>query len=802
MCKEELNFELKIYFKAIIYGNLKCYISTSQSLNNMYEYKNKPSYHRPWHKRVHAFIPPPVPTRRRTQSVDPLRRHSDVFSESQFTFPSDSKHANTNCYDNFDKPSRHETTFGQHEFGIQENPRIEAKISNNEIDNILNKIRRSRSNVSNKGFGYDVLMSQKVPARPTVPPPPLPRRVSQDLSTEYQRSPFGHSENYTPCHRRSRNREVRKTYTASPQTQYHGKSFQTPKRPDCSQDISHTPSNISKNPSVERVPLASNNLAGKPNDQNEKENKRISVTEEEINSILENHRHKRTKSQSAFKMGSSRSPSTHKRIGDDNNSHPKSNENASLSNHSNIASTTEMLRDTSEEIPKTYTNKTDGNDIPTRRSRSRVKSQQIGTNKVDNEIKLETTHEMNAPKVANFTKQFSNIDAKTDDGHAKAYPNTKNNTESNTHSKPANSCVGVGNLNIQKNNNIVDYDTTLPPEKPNKEVKCNTGKNSSRNNCNVSTSSTGEGGDSLKNVAKNEDYADANDDVAMNKNDKRCEFTATSQDDGSSPSSDLEQRNDDIEELASSLDDIKWNHNPAFIEDKNDDNGSGRKSSRNSIHTNYNDLLKNMNTENGEKIDDFGKNPTDEGDKDVEDVLRDFKQRLDDMGEYLDRVKEAAVKITEIQDEATEVDSDSQTPNMATDFENDKPELNVTKNNSVDIKETFKDDANISDMDDTLINTDIKEEKRNSFIFDKVPFSNTNNWKTTKDNDEDIDTTITMTIPITRMYPSQDPLPEHLTDDVENEIQNGTSPNHLNTASYLTGTQYQSHIPANTLISR
>merc|ERR1712226_505191 len=204
----------------------------------------------------------------------------------------------------------------------------------------------------------------------------------------------------------------------------------------------------------------------------------------------------------------------------------------------------------------------------------------------------------------------------------------------------------------------------------------------------------------------------------MGKNDKRCEFTATSQDDGSSPSSDLEQRNDDIEELASSLDDIKWNHNPAFIEDKNDDNGSGRKSSQNSIHTNYNDLLKNMNTENGEKIDDFGKIPTDEGDKDVEDVLRDFKQRLNDMGEYLDRVKEAAVKITEIQDEATEVDSDSQTPNMATDFENDKPELNVTKNNSVDMKETFKDDANISDMDDTLINTDIKEEKRNSYIFD------------------------------------------------------------------------------------
>ena len=86
----------------------------------MYEYRSRPNYHRPWHKRVHAFVEPPViPIRRRTQSVDPLRRWSTSLvsdGESNNRYQNEPKHSNNNSNDNLGSAIKHGQSpiLGQH----------------------------------------------------------------------------------------------------------------------------------------------------------------------------------------------------------------------------------------------------------------------------------------------------------------------------------------------------------------------------------------------------------------------------------------------------------------------------------------------------------------------------------------------------------------------------------------------------------------------------------------------------------------------------------------------------------------
>ena len=151
-------------------------------------------------------------------------------------------------------------------------------MSNEEIDNLLNNIRRSKSSVSRTGFGHDVLMSQKIPEPPGAPPPPLPsRRPSQEYASEYQRSPFGRHENVPPCVRRSRNREAeRSSINSSPQLRGN-ENMNNCNKPK------HYPYVLK--PSSENVSLPTDTPIGNQmdnlSDENEKDYKRISVTEEE-----------------------------------------------------------------------------------------------------------------------------------------------------------------------------------------------------------------------------------------------------------------------------------------------------------------------------------------------------------------------------------------------------------------------------------------------------------------------------------------------------------------------------------------
>ena len=59
-----------------------------------------------------------------------------------------------------------------------------------------------------------------------------------------------------------------------------------------------------------------------------------------------------------------------------------------------------------------------------------------------------------------------------------------------------------------------------------------------------------------------------------------------------------------------------------------------------------------------------------------------------------------------------------------------------------------------------------------------------------------------MTIPITRMYPAKDQIPEHLTDDVENEIQNESQQHRTRIPSKTFGTQNRSYVSSNSYIAR
>ena len=740
----------------------------------MYEYKSRPSYHRPWHKRVHAFVEPPVP-RRRTQSVDPLRRSSfgGRFAECNIQLHTDSK---PNYNENLGTPSGHEGRPGRCEYRNQQNAQ-NTKMSSNEIDQILNNIHRSKSSVSKTGFGHEVLMSQKIPEPPAAPPPPLPRRPSQELSNEYQRSPFGQQQGSFACTRRSRNREAKRPLITDSQIQHQKENLRTPYE-------KYVASRTSANPYTESLIAPTNDPTENIiNDKEAKDYKRVSVTEEEINSILENHRQKRRSSHSAFKMGSSRSPSTNDGIPKNKTLKSKSPE----TKHLNTTPTETLKQSVAPDNTKNITN--------TRRSRSKVRSQNIAANEADNTSFVNP--QMNSSKLANFQNQFSNVDVKPNDGHAKACTNTKNNTESNTTSKPT--CVGVGNSKT-KNNNVVDYNMTphsLLPEKPNKEVKCNTGKNTSRDDCNA-TSRTTTKGDSL-NVAKSWN-SDANDYIAKHKKPNEKDEVSSTSNDGSSPSSESEQKDDDVEELESSGA-ISWNTNPAFITEEYDKND--RKTSKSSIHSNYNDFLQNINSEDRQKTDDFGKIPTDEGDKDVEEVLRDFKQRLDDMGDYLDRVKEAAVKLT---DDVTEKCSDFTIPNKESDTQNDPSILNTSKNDFYGIKEVYEEDEKTSDSD-TLTDSGKDDGSRNSSTFNEVPIPiikqnvNSSNWNTNNDSD-DIDTSTRMTIPITRMYPAKDQIPEHLTDDVENEIHNESQEYKTSLHSKTFGTQNRPYVSSNSYFTR
>ena len=90
---------------------------------------------------------------------------------------------------------------------------------------------------------------------------------------------------------------------------------------------------------------------------------------------------------------------------------------------------------------------------------------------------------------------------------------------------------------------------------------------------------------------------------------------------------------------------------------------------------------------------------------------------------------------------------------------------------------------------------------RNSFIFSDTPFSFFGQSQTSPSTNDDIDTSTRMTIPITRMYPKKETVPQHLTDDVENEIQNeGSVRSKL--PSKLIGTKDQSYVPVNAYSSR
>ena len=339
------------------------------------------------------------------------------------------------------------------------------------------------------------------------------------------------------------------------------------------------------------------------------------------------------------------------------------------------------------------------------------------------------------------------------------------------------------------------------PEKPNKEVKSNTGKNASRDQSN-----------SLKNVAKNVDSDASDNNVAHNKNinDGNYGFSTSSNYNGSSPSSESEQKDDsDFEHIIvdSTDDQMKWNTNPAFInDDENDVNTSETR--QNSIHSNYNDLLKNIKPgeSNDEKEnDDFGKIPTDEGDKEVEEVLRDFRQRLDDMGEYIDRVKEAAEKLTDTRDDVTKNHSDYIPPNKVSspevkEVKNDEKEPRVTITEMDDNEELIKEDEK-STYNDNINDSKRNSTNRNSYIFSDTPFSFFGQNETSSATNEDIDTSTRMTIPITKMYPKKEPVPQHLTDDVENEIQNEGSVQ-SNVPSKLIGSKDQSFVPVNAYFSR
>ena len=772
----------------------------------MYEYRSRPNYHRPWHKRVHAFVEPPVVPRRRTQSVDPLRRWSaNLTSDGNHNnrYQNEPDYSNNNSKDILCGTSRIEKSPIHTESNYHENLPRSRKMSNDEIDNILNNIRRSKSTVTKTGFGHDVLTSQKIPDPPGDPPPPLPaRRPSQEYASEYQRSPFGRHENVPPCVRRSRNREAKRSSANSLSHPQNDIKADTTQEPKVYSSTSHYTTKDFK-PWTENVSNSSNNSSSS-NLTTQPDGKRISVTEEEINSILENHRKKRKNSQSAFKIGPSRSPSVNDRVSKDNwiKNNNQDDNASSDSLNSSSTSTTEMLNKQAKTVNDSNNENIKNITSPPRRSRSKVKSQQIGTNDNGRSTRAFETPQMNSSKLANFQNQFSNIDVKPNDGHAKDYTSTKNNTESNTKSKPT--CVGVGNSET-KNNNVIDYNMTPPtssqlPEKPNKEVRANTSKNISR-----------DGNNSLKNVAKNVASDASDNNVAHNKNINDGNYgvsTTSNQNNGSSPSSEESEQKDDsdFEHIINdaSDDQFKWNDNPAFINDEENVNVS--ETSRNSIHSNYNDLLKNIKTvesNDGKKNDDFGKIPTDEGDKEVEEVLRDFRQRLDDMGEYIDRVKEAAEKLTDTQDDdMTKNDSKYVPPNKA-----QSPEL---------IKEENEPRVTITEIDDTepptrqdekpMSNDNINDNKRNSsnrnsFIFSDTPFSFFGQSQTSPSTNDDIDTSTRMTIPITRMYPKKETVPQHLTDDVENEIQNeGSIRSKL--PSKLIGTKDQSYVPVNAYSSR
>ena len=777
----------------------------------MYEYRSRPNYHRPWHKRVHAFVEPPVVPRRRTQSVDPLRRWSATIvtdGDHNNRYQNESKRSNSNSNDSLGSTLRVEKSPIRGESSCHENAPRNKKMSNEEIDNILNNIRRSKSSVSRTGFGHDVLMSQKIPSPPGDPPPPLPtRRPSQEYTNEYQRSPFGRHENVPPCVRRSRNREAKRSATNNSPTQQSNFSANTTYEAKVYPNKSQ---NNQSNNDYENISNSCNNsmqlngckLNSQP-DEKENDNKRISVTEEEINSILENHRKKRKNSQSAFKIGPSRSPSVNDRTSKDHwMKNDKQVDNASSDSlNTSSTSTTEMLNKSTKTVSDNNDDNTKNvNTSQPRRSRSKVKSKQIGTTDNERTIRTFEDPQMNSSKLANFQNQFSNIDVKPHDGHAKDYTSTKNNTESNTKSKPT--CVGVGNSET-KNNNVIDYNMTPPtssqlPEKPNKEVKSNTGKNASRDQSN-----------SLKNVAKNVDSDASDNNVAHNKNinDGNYGFSTTSNYNGSSPSSESEQKDDsDFEHIIvdSTDDQMKWNNNPAFIND--DENVVNASETRqNSIHSNYNDLLKNIKpgeSNDEKKSDDFGKIPTDEGDKEVEEVLRDFRQRLDDMGEYIDRVKEAAEKLTDTKDDMTKSDSDYIPPNKVSspEVKNDEKEPRVTITEMDDNEEPIKEDEK-STYNDNINDRKHNSTNRNSFIFSDTPFSFFGQNETSSATNEDIDTSTRMTIPITRMYPKKEPVPQHLTDDVENEIQNEGSVQ-SNVPSKLIGSKDQSFVPVNAYFSR
>ena len=157
----------------------------------MYEYRFRPSYHRLWYTRVHSFVSPPI--QRRTQSLDPSRGSNLGYDHSWFNkgSPADSNNAPRDYIDSCNNPpnSNYPSKLCSYH-NENEDQKQGTKLSNNEIDQILTHIRRSRSVITDKGFNDDFRTFERRPDQPKMSPPPLPKTESHQFSNVPQNPSF------------------------------------------------------------------------------------------------------------------------------------------------------------------------------------------------------------------------------------------------------------------------------------------------------------------------------------------------------------------------------------------------------------------------------------------------------------------------------------------------------------------------------------------------------------------------------------------------------------------------------------
>ena len=830
----------------------------------MYEYKYRPSYHRPWHHRVppHSSNPPPNP-RRRTQSSDPFTRrnlshHENVLIGEK---PTVVRHTPTTyCSRARDTLQNKDGTSEHSEINLKPN-QDNDKMSGEEIDQILYHIRRSRSAANNTCLDQGTRLSAKRPDPPKISPPQLPRTTLQDFNSEYQRAPgvlTGRNEEGPNQSRRSRSRRV--TIKAKYQKPLSNNNLNTYDKivvhtnpPPICQNTAQLASNGFLS-STQKRSLPQKYNGNKENEKSDRDKAQTQkpLTEEEIVSILETHRQRRVKNESAFKKGSSRSPSVTNRNTRDakssNNLTTDTTAMPTLVSVEQVNNKPTVYHDTAHpnNMAKTY--------IP--RSRLNSNPPQILSSREDNNNNRNGKEPpKNSSKFANIQNQFSNIDVAANDGHAKVCRNKEHTDDSYTNSKPT--CVGVGNLNT-KSTIVIDHNThALLPEKPNKEVKCDAGKNTSRDV--AITSNPAESLDTIKNST-----SDINDNVEpKTKTNGPYEFLTSN---SSSPSTENEQKHDGDEDDSfniKSCGEFEWNTNPTYTssnlpsnikndiddislcqqnqqhnlnrvqstsrqhdtndqecktwdncddkqnnshcvngdthaiphrkcftaqnksdEEKVDNNNYTRGPNQDSIHSNFNFLLKNMYTDgSNDGVDiNFGKIETDEGDKEVEEVVRNLRQRLDNMGDYLDRVKEAAMKLTDNNNKEVKQSPEDIEPPETLDYEVTNPETKATK--SEHTEETFS----FADVDSNIASSVANESGSNaedksqfvpnnlpSFMWEPKSYNNDYAYE----NYEDIDTSATITIPIIKPYASVERTPEPLIDECEEETVDIYSANEL-----------------------